>query len=766
MTIIKEKRLTFTFPEDYRATKYDNWEHYEIFQNSCNLRNKIDTNEKGKNGIDQSVDNDSGSSGVDIIALHESTLWLIEIKDYYQLEFEPNSQSIDEKLSDLPYLIARKIRDSLAGLVSAKFKAEKQEEKDFAHSALNCNEIKIVLHIEMPSISKLSPSSLDIASLKVKFKTSKFTKTFENCYAKPIFTNIKHINNGQPCDIPWSVSTGTEQQSSSEQQRSIHNPMTTIYNTLTRQKELFTPIDPKNVRMYVCGMTVYDYCHLGHARVMVVFDMIARWLRECGYPLTYVRNITDIDDKIIARAAENGETIGELTARFIQAMHEDADALGVLRPDIEPKATENIPQMIAMIETLIQNGKAYPAVNGDVYYAVREFAAYGQLSGKSLDDLRAGERVEVDGFKRDPLDFVLWKAAKAGEPAWESPWGNGRPGWHIECSAMSENLFGDTFDIHGGGADLQFPHHENEIAQSVGASGHTCGHDHAQTHHGQNIASHVKYWLHNGFIRVDGEKMSKSLGNFFTIREVLKQYDPEVVRFFILRAHYRSPLNYSDAHLDDAKGALTRLYTTLKNTPAAAFELSENANDYTRRFYAAMNDDFGTVEAVAVLFELAGEVNKTNDAHLAGCLKALGGIIGLLQRDPIKFLQGGAVLEGLSKKEIDDLVKQYDLACAQNNQAESDRIRNFLLNEYGIFLEDSSTGNTNWRPSEEIEHHFQSGYFIRKSLSNEEIEDLIARRKQARADKNWAESDRIRDLLNEHKIILEDNAGGTTWRRG
>ena len=698
MTIIKEKRLTFTFPEDYRATKYDNWEHYEIFQNSCNLRNKIDINEKGKNGIDQSVDNDSGSSGVDIIALHESTLWLIEIKDYYQLEFEPNSQSIDEKLSDLPYLIARKIRDSLAGLVSAKFKAEKQEEKDFAHSALNCNEIKIVLHIEMPSsISKLSPSSLDIASLKVKFKTSKFTKTFENCYAKPIFTNIKHINNGQPCDIPWSVSTGTEQQSSSEQQRSIHNPMTTIYNTLTRQKEPFTPIDPKNVRMYVCGMTVYDYCHLGHARVMVVFDMIARWLRECGYPLTYVRNITDIDDKIIARAAENGETIGELTVRFIQAMHEDADALGVLRPDIEPKATENIPQMIAMIETLIQNGKAYPAANGDVYYAVREFAAYGQLSGKSLDDLRAGERVEVDGFKRDPLDFVLWKAAKAGEPAWESPWGNGRPGWHIECSAMSENLFGDTFDIHGGGADLQFPHHENEIAQSVGASGHTCGHDHAQTHHGQSIASHVKYWLHNGFIRVDGEKMSKSLGNFFTIREVLKQYDPEVVRFFILRAHYRSPLNYSDAHLDDAKGALTRLYTTLKNTPAAAFKLSENANDYTRRFYAAMNDDFGTVEAVAVLFELAGEVNKTNDAHLAGCLKALGGIIGLLQRDPIEFLQGGAVSDG---------------------------------------------------------------------LSNEEIEDLIARRKQARADKNWAESDRIRDLLNEHKIILEDNAGGTTWRRG
>lgn len=699
MTTITEKRLTFAFPEDYYVTKYDEWEHYKIFQNSCNLRNKIDTNEKGKNGINQSVDDDNGSSGVDIIALHESTLWLIEIKDYYRLGLEPNAQSIDEKLSDLPYLIARKIRDSLAGLVSAKFKAEKQEEKDFSRFALDCNEIKIVLHIEMPNIrSKLYPSSSDLANLlKDKFKLSEFTKNFANCYAEPIFTNINHINNPQLRNVPWSVSTGTEQKLSSEQQRLIHNPMTTIYNTLTRQKEPFAPIDPENVRMYVCGMTVYDYCHLGHARVMVVFDMIARWLRECGYPLTYVRNITDIDDKIIARAAENGETIGELTARFIQAMHEDADALGVLRPDIEPKATENIPQMIAMIETLIQNGKAYPAANGDVYYAVREFSAYGQLSGKSLDDLRAGERVEVDGFKRDPLDFVLWKAAKAGEPAWESPWGNGRPGWHIECSAMSENLFGDTFDIHGGGADLQFPHHENEIAQSVGASGHTCGHDHAQTHHGQSIASHVKYWLHNGFIRVDGEKMSKSLGNFFTIREVLKQYDPEVVRFFILRAHYRSPLNYSDAHLDDAKGALTRLYTTLKNTPAAAFDLSENANDYTRRFYAAMNDDFGTVEAVAVLFELAGEVNKTNDAQLAGCLKALGGIIGLLQRDPTEFLQGGAASDG---------------------------------------------------------------------LSNEEIEDLIARRKQARADKNWAESDRIRDLLNEHKIILEDNAGGTTWRRG
>ena len=468
----------------------------------------------------------------------------------------------------------------------------------------------------------------------------------------------------------------------------------TVYNTLTRQKETFVPLNPENVRMYVCGMTVYDYCHLGHARVMVVFDMIARWLRQSGYPLTYVRNITDIDDKIIARAAENGETIGSLTTRFIQAMHEDADALGVIRPDVEPKATEHVAQMIAMIERLIANGKAYAAENGDVYYAVREFPAYGQLSGKSLDDLRAGERVEVDSFKRDPLDFVLWKAAKPNEADfWPSPWGNGRPGWHIECSAMGEQLFGDTFDIHGGGADLQFPHHENEIAQSCGAQGHC----HTHEVNGKLIDSHVKYWLHNGFIRVDNEKMSKSLGNFFTIREVLQKYDAEVVRFFILRAHYRSPLNYSDAHLDDAKGALTRLYTALKNTPPAAFDLSKDANDYTRRFFAAMNDDFGTVEAVAVLFELALEVNKTGDAHLAGCLKTLAGIVGLLQREPAEFLQGGAASDGLTNAEIDALIEQ---------------------------------------------------------------------RKQARADKNWAESDRIRDVLNAENIILEDGAGGTTWRRG
>ena len=470
----------------------------------------------------------------------------------------------------------------------------------------------------------------------------------------------------------------------------------TLYNTLTRQKEEFVPLNPENVRMYVCGMTVYDYCHLGHARVLVVFDMIARWLRQHGYPLTYVRNITDIDDKIITRANENGETIGELTARFIAAMNEDSDALGVLRPDIEPKATEHIGQMIAMIEDLVANGKAYPAPNGDVYYAVREFAEYGQLSGKSLDDLRAGERVDVDANKRDPLDFVLWKAAKPGEPSWESPWGNGRPGWHIECSAMGGELFGQTFDIHGGGADLQFPHHENEIAQSCGAHGGLCGHN-APHAAGKRINSHVKYWLHNGFIRVDNEKMSKSLGNFFTIRDVLKKYAPEVVRFFILRAHYRSPLNYSDAHLDDAKNSLARLYNTLGNVQAAEFAVREDANDYTRRFFAAMDDDFNTAEAMSVLFELANEANKTGSAELAGCLKALGGTLGLLQDDPQHFLQSGGEEGGLSA---------------------------------------------------------------------DEIEALIAQRKTARETKNWAESDRIRDLLAEHKILLKDGTDGTTWTRG
>src|SRR3954470_24327077 len=361
--------------------------------------------------------------------------------------------------------------------------------------------------------------------------------------------------------------------------------MLKIYNTLGRSKQEFVPLRPREVRMYVCGMTVYDFCHLGHARVLVIFDVVRRWLRASGYRVTYVRNITDIDDKIIRRALENRETVGELTARFIRYMDEDAAALGVEKPDHEPRATGYVPQMLEMIDRLEEKGLAYKSGSGDVNYAVRRFPGYGKLSGKSLDELRAGERVEVDATKQDPLDFVLWKRSKPDEPNWPSRWGEGRPGWHIECSAMSCALLGNHFDIHGGGQDLQFPHHENEIAQAEGASG----------------GKFVNYWMHNGFVRVDEEKMSKSLGNFFTVREILKKYDAEVVRFFILRAHYRSPLNYSDAHLDDAKGALTRLYTALKEvTPDGAALDHEEA--HALRFANALNDDFNTPLAVAILF--------------------------------------------------------------------------------------------------------------------------------------------------------------------
>lgn len=466
--------------------------------------------------------------------------------------------------------------------------------------------------------------------------------------------------------------------------------MLKIYNTLARDKQEFTPIDPNTVRMYVCGMTVYDYCHLGHARVMVVFDMVYRWFKASGYDVTYVRNITDIDDKIIKRAAENSESIHQLTQRFIDAMHVDADALGVARPDHEPRATQFVPEMLEMIGRLEANGLAYQAAGGDVNYAVRKFESYGKLSGKSLEDLRAGERVEVTTDKHDPLDFVLWKHARedeAEEVKWDSPWGKGRPGWHIECSAMGSKLLGDHFDIHGGGADLQFPHHENEIAQSEGAQAHE--------HRGQ----YVNYWMHNGFVRVDNEKMSKSLGNFFTIREVLKQYDPEVVRFFILRAHYRSPLNYSDAHLDDAKKALDRLYTALKSAdastglaPTAPIDWDE---PYAARFKAAMDDDFNTPEAVAVLFELANEVNRSQSPEAAAQLRALGGVLGLLQRDPQEFLQGDAAEGGLDDAVIAAQILARNVAKLAKNYAEADRIRKALLAN-GIVLEDSAAG-TNWR---------------------------------------------------------------------
>jgi cysteinyl-tRNA synthetase len=449
-----------------------------------------------------------------------------------------------------------------------------------------------------------------------------------------------------------------------------------IYNTLTRALEPFAPLEPGHARMYVCGMTVYDLCHLGHARVMVAFDLVQRWLKTSGYRVTYVRNVTDIDDKIIKRALENGETIGALTTRMMAALHQDADALGIERPTHEPRATDYVPQMLRMIGQLERKGLAYRAGNGDVNYAVRKFPGYGKLSGKSLDELRAGERVAVLDGKDDPLDFVLWKSAKPTEPAeakWDSDYGSGRPGWHIECSAMSCETLGESFDIHGGGADLQFPHHENEIAQSEGATG-------------QPLA---RYWMHNGFVRVDNEKMSKSLGNFFTIREILAQYDPETVRFFILRAHYRSPLNYSDIHLDDARGSLKRLYTALHAVKPAHIEINW-LDSHAARFKVAMDEDFGTPEAVAVLFELATEVNKTGSAQLAGLLKALGGCLGLLQDSPDAFLKAGSTLDDAA---IQVLIEQRASAKKAKNFAEADRIRTDLLAQ-SIVLKDSPTGTT------------------------------------------------------------------------
>jgi cysteinyl-tRNA synthetase len=450
--------------------------------------------------------------------------------------------------------------------------------------------------------------------------------------------------------------------------------MLKIYNTLSHDKQTFTPIHSGKVRMYVCGMTVYDYCHLGHARVMVVFDMVSRWFRASGYGVTYVRNITDIDDKIIKRANENNESIGELTQRFIDAMDMDSAQLGIIRPDIEPRATTHIDGMIVMIEKLIEKGHAYQAENGDVYYRVRSFNDYGKLSGKSLDDLRAGERVEVDNFKQDPMDFVLWKSVKPNEPNWDSPWGKGRPGWHIECSVMSAQHLGQHFDIHGGGQDLQFPHHENEIAQSEAA--HAC--------------TMANYWMHNGFVRVDDEKMSKSLGNFFTIREVLKKYDAEVVRFFILRAHYRSPLNYSDKHLDDAKASLKRLYTSLRGIEISAHEIDWN-QPHSKRFKEAMDDDFNTPEAMSVLFDLANEVNKDKSLDAANLLKNLASILGLLQRNVDEFLQGDAT----GDLNVEKLIHARIEAKKTKNFGEADRIRKELA-DAGIVLEDTPQGTT-WR---------------------------------------------------------------------
>jgi cysteinyl-tRNA synthetase len=456
-----------------------------------------------------------------------------------------------------------------------------------------------------------------------------------------------------------------------------------IYNTLAREKQVFVPIEPGKAGMYVCGMTIYDYCHIGHARMMMSFDVIYRWLKASGYQVTYVRNITDIDDKIIKRAVDNGETLSQLTTRFTQYMDEDTGALGILSPDVVPRATEYVPQMLALIETLEAKGLAYKSEDGDVNYAVRNFPGYGKLSGKSLDDLRAGERVDVNTGKRDPLDFVLWKASKESEPEevkWPSKWGSGRPGWHIECSAMTCATLGEHFDIHGGGADLQFPHHENEIAQSEGAFGHAM----------------VNYWIHNGFVRVDNEKMSKSLGNFFTIRDVLKKYDAEVVRFFILRSHYRSPLNYSDAHLDDAKVALTRLYTALAEIDVGAEPVAVDWSEAQAvRFREAMDDDFNTPIAVSVLFDMATELNKSKSVAQARQLKALAGVIGILERAPQAFLQAGAG-EGMAETDIAARIEERIAAKKARNFAESDKLRADLL-AAGVVLEDKPDGTTNWR---------------------------------------------------------------------
>ena len=455
-----------------------------------------------------------------------------------------------------------------------------------------------------------------------------------------------------------------------------------IYNSLTRSKQEFRPLEPGRVRLYVCGMTVYDYCHVGHARVMVVFDVVARYLRASGYQLTYVRNITDIDDKIIARARELGVPVSDLTGRFIAAMYEDADALGIERPDIEPRATESIEAIVDLIRALLERGYAYRADNGDIYYDVSRFERYGALANKRIEDLRAGARVEVAATKRDPLDFVLWKAAKPDEPSWPSPWGPGRPGWHIECSAMSTRHLGAHFDIHGGGMDLKFPHHENEIAQSEAATGHTF----------------VNYWMHNGFVQVDDEKMSKSLGNFFTVREVLRHYSPEVLRYFILSSHYRRPLNYSEQNLESARAALTRLYTALREAPAAAAEVPAACRE---RFAAVMDDDFNTPEALALLHELAGALNRVraeggDGAAEAAGLRRLGAVLGLLQDDPQRFLQDrGATAATLDAATIDALIERRSAARHARDWAEADRIRD-QLTEQGIVLEDGPQG-TSWR---------------------------------------------------------------------
>ncbi len=455
--------------------------------------------------------------------------------------------------------------------------------------------------------------------------------------------------------------------------------MLKIHNTLSNKKEVFHPIEEGKVRLYVCGMTVYDYCHIGHARVLVVFDLLRRWLETLGYAVTYARNVTDIDDKIIQRAWENQESIQSLTARFTKAMHEDCARLNVLPPTLEPFATHHIDSMIKLVQQLEERGLAYLSAKGDVLFSVRQFQNYGKLSKKALDDLRAGERVEIDLEKRDPLDFVLWKRAKENEPFWESPWGKGRPGWHLECSAMSTTLLGKNIDIHGGGQDLQFPHHENEIAQSEGAHG----------------GVFVNYWMHNGFVRVDDEKMSKSLGNFFTIREVLEQFDAEVLRFFILRAHYRSPLNYSNIHLKDAQKSLDNLYFTLRDIPPQNNWNIDWENESALKFKSALNEDLDTSSAMAVLFDLAARARQTKNPLFSAQLKSLGKVLGLLERTPEDYFQSRPTFQNLSEEEIQNKIKERAMAKQEKDFQKADSIRAFLL-ENGIVLEDKKEG-TFWR---------------------------------------------------------------------
>jgi cysteinyl-tRNA synthetase len=495
--------------------------------------------------------------------------------------------------------------------------------------------------------------------------------------------------------------------------------MLQIYNSLSGSKETFKPIEPGKVRMYACGMTVYDYCHIGHARAHVVFDVVARYLRWSGYDVTFVRNITDIDDKIIKRAAEAGETLQALTQRYIDAMNEDFAALGIGPADFEPRATEYTDnrKIQGMIQALIERGHAYQAGQGDVYYRVASFPEYGKLSGKRLADLRAGARVEVDEAKGDPLDFVLWKAAKPGEPAWDSPWGPGRPGWHIECSVMSTEILGEHFDIHGGGLDLKFPHHENEIAQSCGATG----------------GKFVNYWMHNGFVRVDEEKMSKSLGNFFTIREVLERYPAEAIRYFVLSSHYRSPLNYTEQNLDQAVAALRRLYTALRGVDPAG----EADEEWVARFHTVMDDDFNTAEALALFQQLAGQLNTAKaggDAaaatNLATTLRSIGGVLGLLQTDPDAWLKSGGRGFGADGQ----LLPQHAVTTPEGVAAA------------GSAADAAATGAA-------------------IPLCEHEIEARIEARMHARQRKDFAEADRIRDELAAAGVVLEDGPGGTTWRR-